>query len=52
MKKGDSKEKMFRDFTRDFINEDIVGEVRSRLFYKKPSLERKEKEKERGKRKR
>lgn len=46
-KKGESKDSMFRKFTKSFIEEDIVGEVRNRLFYKKPSLVRKEKEKER-----
>lgn len=46
-KKGESKDAMFRKFTRSFIEEDIVNEMRSRLFYKKPSLKRKEEEKER-----
>jgi len=50
-KKGESKESLFRKFTRTFIDEDIVTEVRNKLFYKKPSLVRKEKEKERGKNK-
>ena len=45
-KKGESKDSMFRKFTRMFIDEDIVDDVRSKLFYKKPSLLRKEKEKE------
>ncbi len=48
-KKGESKDAAFRKFTRSFIEEDIVTEVRSRLFYKKPSLVRKEEEKERMK---
>lgn len=48
-KKGQTKEAMFRQFTRAFIDENIVEEIRSRMFYKKPSLVRKEKEKERGK---
>lgn len=46
-RKGETKDSMFRKFTRSFIDEDIVTEVRSKLFYKKPSLLRKEKEKER-----
>lgn len=46
-KKGESKDAMFRKFTKTFIEENIVDEVRKRLFYKKPSLARKEKEKER-----
>jgi ribosomal protein S21 len=45
-KKGESKDAMFRRFTRDFIEEDIVTEVRDRLFYKKPSRLKKEKLKE------
>jgi len=50
-KRKDSKENLFRKFTKTFIEEDIVNEVRKKLFYKKPSLLRKEKEKERGKNK-
>lgn len=46
-KKGESKDSMFRKFTHDFIEEDIVTEVRKKQFYKKPSLIRKEEEKER-----
>ncbi|MBI4004623.1 30S ribosomal protein S21 [Candidatus Roizmanbacteria bacterium] len=46
-KKGESKDAMFRKFTKTFIEENIVDDVRKRLFYKKPSLARKEKEKER-----
>lgn len=45
-KKGESKDALFRKFTRIFIEENIVDEVRSKLFYKKPSILRKEKEKE------
>jgi len=50
-RKGETKESLFRKFTKNFIDEDIVGEVRKKLFYKKPSLVRKEEEKERGKKK-
>lgn len=46
-RKGETKDSLFRKFTRSFIEEDIVTEVRNKLFYKKPSLVRKEKEKER-----
>ncbi|MEK7070288.1 MAG: 30S ribosomal protein S21 [Patescibacteria group bacterium] len=46
-KKGETKDSMFRKFTKAFIEENIVDEVRKRQFYKKPSLVRKEKEKER-----
>ncbi|OGK38002.1 30S ribosomal protein S21 [Candidatus Roizmanbacteria bacterium RIFCSPHIGHO2_12_FULL_41_11] len=46
-KKGQSKDAMFRQFTRTSIDENVVEDVKSRMFYKKPSLVRKEKEKER-----
>lgn len=46
-KKGESKDSMFRKFTKTFLDEDIITEVRKKLFYKKPSLMRKEEEKER-----
>ena len=46
-KKGESKDQVFKKFTKMFINEDIVDEVRKKQFYKKPSLQRKEDEKER-----
>lgn len=47
-KKGETKDSLFRKFTKSFIDEDIINEVRKKLFYKKPSLVRKEEEKERG----
>ncbi|NTU73570.1 30S ribosomal protein S21 [Candidatus Roizmanbacteria bacterium] len=50
-KKGDSKDAIFRKFTKAFIEENVVDEVRKRMFYKKPSLKRKEEEKERTTRK-
>jgi len=46
-KKGDTKDSLFRKFTKTFIEENIVDDVRKKLFYKKPSLLKKEKEKER-----
>lgn len=46
-RKGETKDSLFRKFTRSFIEEDIINEVRNKLFYKKPSLARREKEKER-----
>ena len=46
-KKGESKDSFFRKFTRSFIDEDIVTTLRKRQYYKKPSLKRKEEEKER-----
>lgn len=50
-KKGESKDAMFRKFSRMFIEENVVDEVRKKLFYKKPSILRKEKEKLSGQRK-
>ncbi len=50
-KQGESKDNMFRKFTKIFIEENLVDEVRNKLFYKKPSILRKEKEKERSQRK-
>ena len=49
-RKGESKDSMFRKFTRSFIDEEIVDTLRKKMFYKKPSLKRKEEEKERMKR--
>ena len=46
-RRGETKDSLFRKFTKTFIEEDIVNEVRKKLFYKKPSLVRKEEEKER-----
>lgn len=46
-KKGETKDSMFRKFTRSFIDEEIVDDVRKKLFYKKPSILKKEREKER-----
>ena len=50
-KKGETKDAMFRKFSRAFMDENILDEVRERQFYKKPSLKRKEEEKERLKNK-
>lgn len=46
-KKGETKDSLFKKFTRSFIDEEIIEDVRKKLFYKKPSILRKEKEKER-----
>ena len=48
-RKGETKDSMFRKFTRSFIDEEIVDTLRKKQFYKKPSLKRKEEEKERMK---
>lgn len=45
-RKGESKDSMFRKFTRSFIDEEIVDTLRKKMFYRKPSLKRKEEEKE------
>lgn len=42
-RKGETKDSMFRKFTRTFIEENIVDDVRKKQFYKKPSLLRQEK---------
>ena len=46
-KPGESKDVLLKKFSRMFIEENIVDEVRKKLFYKKPSLLKKEREKER-----
>ncbi len=46
-RKGETKDAMFRKFSRMFFEENVVEEVRKRQFYKKPSLLKKEREKER-----
>lgn len=48
-KKGESKDSVFRKFTRTFMDEDIITDVRRKQFYKKPSRIRQEEEKERRK---
>lgn len=50
-KKGESKDSLFKKFTKTIIEEDIVNEVRKKLFYKKPSLLRKEEAREKSKKK-
>lgn len=46
-KMGDTKDAMFRKFSRIFIEENILDDVRKKQFYKKPSLKKKEDAKER-----
>jgi ribosomal protein S21 len=46
-RKGDTKDSMLRKFTKTFIEEDMVNELREKQYYKKPSRLRKEKEIER-----
>lgn len=46
-KQGETKDVLLKKFSRMFVEENIVDEVRKKRFYMKPSLVRKEKEKER-----
>ncbi len=48
-KKGETKDALFRKFSKTFLEEDIVNTLRKKQFYKKPSLVRKEEEKEKRK---
>lgn len=48
-KKGETKDSLFRKFSKTFIDEDIVTTLKKKQFYKKPSLVRKEEEKEKRK---
>jgi len=45
--KGDTKDSIFRKFSKIFIEENVVNELKKHLFYKKPSLVKREEEKER-----
>ncbi len=44
-KKGESKESLIRRFMRIFLDEEIVETLREKMFYKKPSIIKKEKKK-------
>lgn len=46
-KKGESKDNMFRKFSKLYKEEDIVYEVNRKMFFKKDSLLKKERERER-----
>jgi len=46
--KGETKDSIFRKFTKIFIEENIINELKKHLFYKKPSLVRREEEKEKA----
>lgn len=48
-KKGETKDSLFRKFSKIFLEEDIVNTLKKKQFYKKPSLVRKEEEKEKRK---
>jgi len=46
-RKGETKDAIFRKFSRAFMDEDIMNEVRKKQYYKKPSLQKKDDAKER-----
>lgn len=50
-KQGETKDALFRKFTKMFREENLTFDVSKKMFFKKPSLLKKEKEKERIKRK-
>lgn len=50
-KQGETKDALFRKFTKIFREENINFDVSKKTFFKKPSLLKKEKEKEKIKRK-
>ena len=43
--KGESKDALFRRFNKLFLEENVIEEFKRKLFYKKPSLWKKEKKK-------
>lgn len=46
-KKGETKDAVFRKFSRMFLDENIVEDLKKKQYYKKPSLRKKDEEKER-----
>lgn len=50
-KQGETKDSFFRKFTKMFREENVSFDVSKKMFFKKPSLIKKEKEKDRIKRK-
>ena len=46
-KKGETKDAIFRKFSRMIMDENIVDELRKKQYYKKPSLRLKDEAKER-----
>lgn len=51
-KRDQSKDSMLRRFSRMVMEEGIIDEVRDRMYYKSPSLVKKEKTKEQEKKRR
>ena len=47
-KKGETKDSLFRKFSKMFMDEQIVGKLRDIQFYKKPSRRRMEEKRLRG----
>lgn len=50
-RKGDSKDNLFRKFKKMFNEEDIIFDVNKKIFFKNPTLLKKEKIREKQKRK-
>lgn len=48
-KKGETKDSLFRKFSKIFLEEDIINALKKKQFYRKPSLAKKEEEKEKRK---
>lgn len=46
-KKGETKDSLFRKFSKVFVEEEIITALKKKQFYRKPSLAKKEEEKER-----
>lgn len=49
-RKGDTKDNLFRKFKKIFIEEDLIFDVNKKIFFKNPSLLKKEKKREKMKR--
>ena len=41
-KKGETKDSLFRRFSKMFLEENIMENIKDRMFYKKPSILKKE----------
>jgi len=46
-RKGETKDSVFRKFSRMFLDENIVEDIKKKQYYKKPSLRKKDELKER-----
>lgn len=45
-KKGESKDKIFKKFTRTFQEEDVIYDVNRKMAFKPPAIAKKEKKRE------